>query len=224
MASQSRRMWLHDEDNTIKVLPFTTIDSIKIQPNTNEDIFTDFQDDYNDVKTTITNNKNATDRSLNNLDTRVTALENAGGASGSIGLATHSAPGLMSAEDKEKIDGIDDEANKYVLPRATTSLLGGVKVDGTTVSVDNDGTIHAIGGSGGASAISGLSDVQIRALLDGDVLVYDHSSRKWVNKFPEEVFSEGGGSASIEYISFDDIISLFNTNDVNYYYDLNKEY
>ena len=33
-------------------------------------------------------------------------------------------------------------AAAYTLPEATTSTLGGVKPDGTTITVDNDGTIH----------------------------------------------------------------------------------
>lgn len=42
-------------------------------------------------------------------------------------VATASAPGLMSAEDKSKLDGIAAQANKYTLPAATMSALGGVK-------------------------------------------------------------------------------------------------
>lgn len=42
-------------------------------------------------------------------------------------VATASAPGLMSAADKSKLDGIAAQANKYTLPAATMSALGGVK-------------------------------------------------------------------------------------------------
>lgn len=41
--------------------------------------------------------------------------------------ATASAPGIMSAADKGKLDGIAANANNYVLPAATTGALGGVK-------------------------------------------------------------------------------------------------
>ena len=37
-------------------------------------------------------------------------------------------------------------AAAYTLPEATTSTLGGVKPDGTTITVDNDGTIHGVQG------------------------------------------------------------------------------
>ena len=42
--------------------------------------------------------------------------------------ATTSAAGLMSAADKTKLDGIATGANKYTLPEATTSALGGIKI------------------------------------------------------------------------------------------------
>lgn len=43
------------------------------------------------------------------------------------GKASTSADGLMSKEDKSKLDGVATNANAYVLPAATTSALGGVK-------------------------------------------------------------------------------------------------
>ena len=41
--------------------------------------------------------------------------------------ATQSKAGLLSSADKKKLDGIAEGANKYVLPVATDSALGGVK-------------------------------------------------------------------------------------------------
>lgn len=41
--------------------------------------------------------------------------------------ATQSASGLMSATDKKKLDGIAEQANKYTLPAASKSAIGGVK-------------------------------------------------------------------------------------------------
>ena len=37
----------------------------------------------------------------------------------------------------------------YVLPTATTSILGGVKVDGTTITINGSGVISSVGGSAG---------------------------------------------------------------------------
>jgi hypothetical protein len=47
--------------------------------------------------------------------------------------ATTSAKGLMSSTDKTKLDGIAEGANKYVLPSATSTALGGVK-NGSSVT------------------------------------------------------------------------------------------
>ena len=44
-------------------------------------------------------------------------------------LATHFKAGLMSPADKAKLDGVEAGANRYVLPKATATLLGGVYVD-----------------------------------------------------------------------------------------------
>lgn len=44
-----------------------------------------------------------------------------------ISAATTGAAGSMSAADKAKLDGIDANANNYVLPSASSTVLGGVK-------------------------------------------------------------------------------------------------
>lgn len=62
------------------------------------------------------------------------------------GKATQASDGLMSAADKAKLDGIADRANRYVLPVATPYALGGVKPDGSTVTVSEDGTLTAKAG------------------------------------------------------------------------------
>lgn len=58
------------------------------------------------------------------------------------GKATQSADGLMAKEDKKKLDGIETGANRYVLPVATTAVLGGVKAksDGV-VTISAEGVI-----------------------------------------------------------------------------------
>ncbi len=52
--------------------------------------------------------------------------------------ATTTAMGLLSAADKTKLDGIAEGANKYVLPTATTTTLGGVKVDAALSSTSTN--------------------------------------------------------------------------------------
>lgn len=55
------------------------------------------------------------------------------------GGATQSAAGFMSVADKKKLDGITEGANKYTLPTATSSVLGGVKT-GANIT-NSSGTI-----------------------------------------------------------------------------------
>lgn len=54
--------------------------------------------------------------------------------------ATTTTAGLMSAADKIKLNGIEDNANNYSLPTATTSSLGGIKV-GFYLDISQDGTL-----------------------------------------------------------------------------------
>lgn len=59
----------------------------------------------------------------------------------------------------KSINGIIDTVNElidsggggYTLPIATTETLGGVKVDGTSITANEEGVISAIGGGGGGS-------------------------------------------------------------------------
>lgn len=45
-------------------------------------------------------------------------------------------------------DYFDEYYNKYILPKATTSTLGGIKPDGTTITVNEDGVASSAGASG----------------------------------------------------------------------------
>lgn len=42
-----------------------------------------------------------------------------------------------TTEEKDKLEGIEENANNYVLPVASTTETGGIKVDGTTIVVEN---------------------------------------------------------------------------------------
>lgn len=61
-----------------------------------------------------------------------------------IANATISSAGLMSAEDKAKLNGVATGANAYILPIAGADVLGGVKI-GNNISIDQDGTISSTG-------------------------------------------------------------------------------
>ena len=68
----------------------------------------------------------------------------------------------------------------YTLPTASTSELGGVKVDGSTITINNNGVISANGGGGsGSSTLAGLSDVGISNPQTGQVLTFTGSA--WQN-------------------------------------------
>lgn len=79
-----------------------------------------------------------------------------------LGPVTTQSDGLMLASDKSKLDNIEANANNYSLPTASTDTLGGVKVDGTTITINN-GVIRANSGAPEAVRISiGVSDWDIQ--------------------------------------------------------------
>lgn len=75
-------------------------------------------------------------------------------------------------------------ASSYTLPPATPTTLGGVKVDGTTITVDGAGKITAVGGgSGGTGAFASFS------MADGELIV-EHSSSFTLSIVDGEFISE----------------------------------
>lgn len=70
----------------------------------------------------IENGVAANDTKNTQQDSKISELE------GKLAKAVGgSKDGLMSKEDKTKLDGIAEQANKYVLPAANKTTLGGVK-------------------------------------------------------------------------------------------------
>lgn len=47
-----------------------------------------------------------------------------------------------------KLGGIEANANNYSLPTSSTTVLWGVKVDGSTITIDGSGVISSVGGGG----------------------------------------------------------------------------
>ena len=79
-------------------------------------------------------------------------------------------------------------ANSYTLPVATTSTLGGVIPDGTTITVDNDGTIHgATTYTLPTASTSQLGGVKV----DGSTITIDSNG-------VISASSSGGGGVSID--------------------------
>ena len=85
------------------------------------------------------------------------------------GLQTFWSDIVQMVEDK-----IDD--NAYELPAATSSTLGGVKPDGTTVTVDSDGTIHSTGGGGGGYTLPTMSASTKGGAMLGSGLVINNDT------------------------------------------------
>lgn len=67
----------------------------------------------------------------------------------------------------------------------TQSLQSGTKI-GEIIINGTKTNIFAPSGGSGSSTLSELTDVDLSTLSDGDVLVYDNTNGKWVNKSPEE--------------------------------------
>lgn len=65
-----------------------------------------------------------------------------------IPSASHTSAGVMTSNDKDKLDGIAANANNYTLPTATTAALGGIKTNYTNngknykVDVDSNGNAY----------------------------------------------------------------------------------
>lgn len=85
-----------------------------------------------------------------------------------ITKATQQLAGVMSAVDKNKLDGIADGANNYTLPIASATALGGIKL-GSGLSVTNDGTVSVSADVvAGAVQWNSIENKPNVAILDGN--------------------------------------------------------
>lgn len=93
-------------------------------------------DTFDDIATTYPDPEEGWTVSVNDTDTvyRFNGTSWIGISANTIPLATSSVDGKMSASDKKKLDGIASGANKYVLPTASSSTLGGVKTTSNITS------------------------------------------------------------------------------------------
>ena len=113
----------------------------------------------------------------------------------SIPHATSGLDGLMTSEDKDKLNGIASGANNYILPVASGSTLGGIKVsesaDGTSwpICVDSSGLAQA--------KISGL--VSVKGTLFGIKL---KSNANEASFGPTQISVKGGGDEESKAIKF----------------------
>ena len=81
------------------------------------------------------------------MDSEITDLAGIKGITIST-LQVKPSEGAFANGDKTKLDGIATSANNYSLPTSSTSTLGGVKVDGSTITINGSGVISSSGGVG----------------------------------------------------------------------------
>lgn len=70
-------------------------------------------------------------------------------ASDAKSVADSAKSGMMTDDERSKLASVERGANAYTLPKASTDVLGGVRVDGSTI-VSVDGVISAHVGDGGS--------------------------------------------------------------------------
>lgn len=97
----------------------------------------DLQTEVIALDTKVDNNYQSVNTSINDISTRVTTLEGKSHTHDNKAVID-----LFTASDNKLLWNSVAVGSDYKLPIATSSLLGGVKPDGTTITVDSDGTIH----------------------------------------------------------------------------------
>ena len=85
----------------------------------------------------VDNNYQSVNTSISDISTRITTLE-----SSSHNHDNKSVIDLFSTSGSKLLWNGTTVGSNYELPIATSAVLGGVKPDGTTITVDSDGTIH----------------------------------------------------------------------------------
>ena len=97
----------------------------------------DLQTEVVALDTKVDNNYQSVNTSINDISTRVTTLESKSHTHDNKAVID-----LFTASDNKLLWNGVAVGSDYELPIATSSVLGGVKPDGTTITVDSDGTIH----------------------------------------------------------------------------------
>lgn len=174
--------------------------------------------------------KNFNGNSLGTITTQDTTYSN----------ATTVYDGLMSSEDKTKLNGIDSNANNYTLPQATRAALGGVKIgytkngDNYPVQLSSSGQMFVTvsgggGGSGGGDStrklittLTGPIDGTIAGGGSGNYIINSYTF--YEDRIVGQVTIYGGGGTTADYIGamldfmnhpLNDVDSIFDIYSVN---------
>ena len=131
----------------------------------------DLQTDIIALDTKVDNNYQSVNTSINDISTRVTTLEG-----NSHTHDNRTVIDLFTTSDGKLLWNGIAVGSDYELPIATSSVLGGVKPDGTTITVDSDGTIH--GASQGLD-FDALSTAMTTGTLSGISITADSENSRF---------------------------------------------
>lgn len=73
----------------------------------------------------------------------------------------------LNTSNKNSLVEAINSVNRETLPIATIDNVGMVKPDGTTVTIDQDGTIHAVGGGGSGSGTTDYGALSNKPVVNG---------------------------------------------------------
>ena len=177
MPDQIKKLWLHDQDYLITILPYTTLDCIKMANQSDS-----FQDDYTSFKSNFSNLQTY----VNNIDLNPTP------------------------------------------PMASSSSLGGVKIDGNTISIDSNGFINTVLPDATRNS-KGVVQVGARLSINDGVLSADlqtipvdsalssSSENPVQNKVIYSALQNISAAIDLDLTSTAAILALFSDADVAYY-------
>lgn len=131
----------------------------------------DLQTEVVALDTKVDNHYQSVNTSINDISTRVTTLEGNSHTHDNKAVID-----LFSTSDSKLLWNGVAVGSDYELPIATSSVLGGVKPDGTTITVDSDGTIH--GASQGLD-FDALSTAMTTGTLSGISITADSENSRF---------------------------------------------
>lgn len=135
-------------------------------------------------------------------------------------VATQSTNGLLSSTDKTKLDGIATGANKYVLPTASSSTLGGVKTTSSVTSASgytacpiisgvpyykDTNTTYSLGSFGVTATAAELNYTDgvtsnIQTQLNGKASSSHTHTKAQISDFPSSLPANGGTATNANNI------------------------
>lgn len=135
-------------------------------------------------------------------------IESSGSRKGTENFILEVEPAAL--EDDVIISETDIPAIQRLSQPATTTQLGVVKVDGTTTTIDSDGTLHAQGG--GSGAVQSVNGQTGAVVLDADDIDDTNTTNKFTNATEKQAWN-GKSTVSVTQIkSSGEKIATINVN------------